>query len=764
VRTGNGGSGKTRLAFEICEELQDRAWQAGFVNGEQFKNLVRDAGARWGWDRPTLAVVDYAAERADVLHSWLAQLANFAPVNAPPLRILLLERQADVRSGWLQTVLGVGDAEARTLRTMLDPAAPLPLSGLVAPEHRRAVLDGMFAKLDSPIRTPAAGADPEFDRRLAELTWGGEPLFLMMAASLAAERSLPQVLALPRTDIAHRMAEREVGSVRRLARERGLDPDLLLHMTAYVTLCQGISRDKLLAAIEIEAAEMGRGLPGGAAILADAMAEALPGTPAMPEPIRPDALGEALVLEVLSDTRINGAAVVRRAFAQVGQGVAATVIRTAQDFADAGNQQPLEWLSALGGSVDLDQLMLVADQLPDRSLALLSVSARIMSTIVGSLRHELKAGKDYRRRGLAVHSSHLAVRLGALGYKEAAVDHAQLASTLLRELATRAPDVYGPDLASVLTNLALCLSDVGQRREAFVPANEAVDLYRELAARAPDAYRPALAAALNNLALCRGGVGKHQEAIAQAKEAVDLYRELGDRAPDAYRPDLASALNSLAICMSEFGQRQEALAPAKEAVDLHRELAARAPDAYRPGFAVTLNTLALCLSDVGQRREALARAQEAVDLYCELGDRAPDAYRPDFAMALATLALCLSQVGQRQEALARAKEAVDLHRKLAAQAPDAYRPALAMTLDTLALCLSDVGQRQEALAPAQEAVQMLAPHFLSLPQAYAQWMATMVHNYRKHCQDLGHEPEVELLGPIAATFQRLQEEQGDAVD
>ncbi len=116
----------------------------------------------------------------------------------------------------------------------------------------------------------------------------------MMAALLTAETSLPQVLDLPRTKIAHEVAEREIGRVDRLAEERGLDPDLLVHMAAYVTLCQGLDRDKLLASIEAEAAQTKRGLPGGAAPVADALADALPGTPAALEPIRPDMVGEAL--------------------------------------------------------------------------------------------------------------------------------------------------------------------------------------------------------------------------------------------------------------------------------------------------------------------------------------------------------------------------------------------------------------------------------------------------------------------------------------
>jgi hypothetical protein len=107
VRTGKAGTGKTRLAFDLCDQLlKEGKWLAGFVNGDQLANLVADAGARWGWEQPTLAVVDYAAERAEALHSWFGQLADFAPTDAPPLRILLLERQADPESGWCRRPLG----------------------------------------------------------------------------------------------------------------------------------------------------------------------------------------------------------------------------------------------------------------------------------------------------------------------------------------------------------------------------------------------------------------------------------------------------------------------------------------------------------------------------------------------------------------------------------------------------------------------------------------------------------------------------------
>jgi tetratricopeptide (TPR) repeat protein len=665
VRTGKAGAGKTRLAFDLCDELQGRDWQAGFVNGDHLSNLVADADARWGCDLPTLAVVDYAAQWADPLRRWFSQLVDLAPTDAPPLRILLLERQAEVESGWMQAALGTGTSQERAVLEMLDPGTPVPISGLAAREHRRAVLDQMLAKLESPVRTPAVGTDPDFDRRLAELTWGGEPLFLMMAALLAAETSLPEVLELPRTEIAHKVAKREIGRIRGLARERGLAPNLLVHMAAYVTLSQGLAREALLDAIEAEAAQLRLGVGTGAATVADTLADALPGTPVVFEPIRPDALAEAVVLQAFGDARISGAAVVARAYGQAGTSVAGFVIRTAQDFTAAGYEQPLAWLDTLigRGSVAVDQLMLLADTLPESSFALMEHAARLTQKIAVLLRDAVAAGEAHRL----------------------------------------------PVLATALNNLGVRLSEVGQRQEALGPAQEAVAIGRELAAKAPNAYRTALASALNDLANRLGEVGQRQEALGPAQEAVDMYRELAAKAPDAYRPDLAMALNNLANRLSDVGQRQEALWPAQEAVAIRRELAARAPDAYRPALATALNNLANHLSGIGQRQEALRPAQEAVDMYRELAANAPDAYRPALAGSLASLANCWEETGDLEEAITSNREAIELYRAhFVAQPPAFVQWMVPMCQQYIERC-GKIGQEPNAelLTPILEVLQQM---------------------------------------------------------
>jgi hypothetical protein len=61
--------------------------------------------ANWGWNAPVLVVVDYAAGDAEPLHDWLVELADNAALGdaqagrTRPLRLLLLERQADVSGG-----------------------------------------------------------------------------------------------------------------------------------------------------------------------------------------------------------------------------------------------------------------------------------------------------------------------------------------------------------------------------------------------------------------------------------------------------------------------------------------------------------------------------------------------------------------------------------------------------------------------------------------------------------------------------------------
>jgi tetratricopeptide (TPR) repeat protein len=541
VLTGRAGTGKTRLALELCDEAVGKQWDAGFVTDRELERFMAQQNlATWGWQRPTLMVIDYAASRVQQLHDWFVELADNGGDSARPLRILLLERHADPSGGWWQEAFGRGGSDAQAVHHLLSPAdRPVVLPGLAAPEERRALLTAILERTGSKERPPSPGADTHFDWQLAELSWGGEPLFLLMAGLTAARLGFGHVLALSRTDLAYAIAERELARIETIAQERGINEQFLSHMAAYVTLCQGLGRIAIEEAIEEEKDALKRHAAGDPPDIADALHTALPGDNGAIHPIQPDVIGEAVLLRVLRPhSQERQDAIVLRAFRRARTHVAATVIRTAQDYSLEGAPEPLAWLDCLAqeGAVNLFVLLEVANQLPLHTLVLRERAAEIYATIVEQARHLVTALDDTEVTYslLAMSLNNLANRLSDLGHREEALTAAQEAVQLRRQLAAARPDAFLPDLAMSLNNLANRLSDLGHREEALTAAQEAVQLRRQLAVARPDAFLPDLAMSLNNLANRLSDLGRREEALTAAQEAVTVLSPFFLALPSAF--------------------------------------------------------------------------------------------------------------------------------------------------------------------------------------------------------------------------------------
>ncbi len=546
VLTGRAGAGKTRLALELCEALVAEGWQAGFVTERELQRFLAAQNlSTWGWQRSCMVVVDYAAAHAQALYGWLAELSDHAGFADRPLRLLLLERAAEAGSGWWQTAFGRGDSTDRAIRRLLDPAEPVSLPGLAAPDERRAIFAAALAKGRSDLEPPALGTEPQFDNQLARLSWGGEPLFLMMAGLLAARHGLRQVLALSRTDLAFDLAERELARIARLAGGNPSLAALLTHMAAYVTLVRGLAGDPLRAAIEAERAALRRADAGDAASLAEALCTALPGARDEAAPILPDMIGEAAMLLAFRPCDVAGT--LRHAYAGQPEQTVAAVIRTAQDFAGQAwqgqpNLAPLEWLDTLiaHDAIDVDQLALIARQLIDgmrasgRSLALTDHARRVLEPIVADCRRRIEAGDAKAPEALAWHQHDLSIVLSNLGRREEALGAAEEAVALRRELAAARPDAFVPALALSLNNLGIRLSELGRREEALGAAEEAAGLYRELAAARSDAFAHQLALSLSVLADRLEELGRAEEAAQRDLEAVQAIAPYFLRHPMPY--------------------------------------------------------------------------------------------------------------------------------------------------------------------------------------------------------------------------------------
>jgi hypothetical protein len=772
--TGRAGAGKTRLAIELCEYAQQMGWTAGFVQYGQFQEFIKHAAA-WRWNTPTLVVIDYASALARDLRRWLEVLARpESQAHGKKLRLLLLERHAERDLGWWADLLRPVSFSDPAPDELVDAREPVSLPSLTAIEDRRALLaeamrlTAKIARVDPAPAPPSLGVNADFDRRLGNEAINNEPLYLIMAGVEAITTDAPAVLALSRTDLAERAANREIARLARLASAWGFPEQLVVHLAMSVTLQGGCTVEDALQLVSEEREAMSFSQTSPATDVVNRLADALPrasGTDI--DAIRPDLIGEAFLLLGMKQLRrfpTVQTEIVERAWRRAGNEVTTTLVRTALDYARGdADHVSLVWLRHLVEKVDNWAVLWgLADALPEQTLALRELAALVEQRIAMAVAEQAKKEANLQP-ALARVYVRFAKRLSDLGQREPALAAAQEAVNLYRQLATQRLDAFRPDLAGSLNNLAVMLSDLGQRKPALAAAQEVVKLYRELAAQRPDAFWPDLAMSLNNLANRLRDLGQHQPALAAAQGAVKLYRELATQRPDAFRPDLAMSLNNLANKLRDLGQREPALAAAQEAVKLYRELATQRPDAFRPDLAMSLNNLAAMLSDLGQREPALAAAQEAVAIRRELAAQRPDAFRPDLAMSLNNLAVMLSDLGQREPALAAAQEAVNHYRELAAQRPDAFQPHLAGSLYNFANRLSDLSEREPALAAAQEAVAIRRELATQRPDAFRPDLAMSLNNLAGMLRDLGQrEPAAAAAQEAVKLYRELAAQRPDA--
>ena len=769
VVTGAGGSGKTRMAAQLCHDLSLIGWYAGFlpsttdVTDEELAALTEVT-------TELLVVVDYAEEARRGL---VARVVRALRARESATRIVLTARGAGT---WWEEFY----EEAEQDGTVLSNTLSLSIRGKQQVESDPWFFGRMYRRAVQRFSHDLNGVVPT-DVEVPE-SLGDTALEVVLRAWLAvcgdndgAQEAMPtreelydKVLSIefarwhkePKLgDISRDQLRRAAATLSLLAPKRDTDEigDVLSRLPEW-------SQEHLLRSRFAELLVQ--------SLLRDDGAEAVS--------LRPDPVAEHLILEVfgknpdlldrvlpqdpaqvpgLDDPDADDSVVTRKLeWGQQARNACVTLTRassldreTALRLARrALHKQPYLWKEALdvaltqGGPLGpaLEALIESGATLPLGEIDdAIPVGHPALAGAALAATKRLAASAEPSPGQRALWANNLAIRLSGVGEPGEALVAAREAVELYRGLAEVSPAAYTPNLAASLNNLANRLSEVGERNEALVAAREAVRLRRALAEASPQAYAPDLAMSLNNLANRLSEVGERNEALVAAREAVRLRRALAEASPAAYTPNLAASLNNLAAFLSEVGERNEALVAAREAVRLRRALAEASPQAYAPDLAMSLNNLANILSEVGERNEALVAAREAVELYRGLAEVSPASYAPDLAMSLSNLANCLSEVGERNEALVAAREAVELHRALAEASPQAYTPNLAASLNNLAAFLSEVGERNEALVAAREAVELYRGLAEASPAAYAPDLAMSLNNLANRFSAVGERNE-----------------------
>jgi len=753
---GLGGQGKTQLAGQVCAELRQRGWLAGFVElpapgGGEVPAVGRGAGlpiSAWSHRQSeimtavralpklgvsALLVVDYAENHAAAVGMLLREAvrAATAPTASTPPRILLLSRgEVDWLDdhpcrGWVHPEPILLGPLPGSLWEAGGEFAELDAAEVVAQVWTKAVTQFAAHVESGPLTTTA---EPGALAAAALAT--GTPTSFLTTLDLYADALLrvldrAQQLAGPAEAGASRPGGDPISGI--LAHERRVVAQAFA--AAGVDL-DGYERDRAVcvaflrpAADSTSAADALATLPGLRALPAGqrdrvvgVLARLFPsdGGENVWEAPRPDRLTDTHLLRVAQAARSGKdfddyvVAVCGGDDRQLAGHTARTLLRAlstpgAAVWYPVGLRRVEGSITALarahpGGYVPA-LVALDPVRFEDEILDTLDVRR----TAAGSqpLPIEPVEDIDSELRRIGATTSRLRIAVAVSRRLVEATRPAGTAEDDPVEVARHADQLVG---------LSRRLAEAGSLGEAVGPAREAVKWYRPLFDGDPETYRQALAAAVTNLGSRLADDGAPAAALAAAEEAVTLRRELAETGSHEHQVDLASALHNLGLRLWDAEEVDRAVAPAGEAVTLLRALAAADP-AEQARLAVVLTSLAQIHAATGSPVQAVAAAREAVAIMRRLAEANPDGYLPGLAAALVALSAHLSPPAGRprmsrpvREAVRLAAEAVETCRQLAVVNPLAYEPDLAAALTNLGLRYATAGQATEAVTATEQAV------------------------------------------------------------
>jgi tetratricopeptide (TPR) repeat protein len=684
--TGGGGSGKTRLAAQVCIRVAGAGFDAGFAD------VDRPGGAvRWLLDRPTLLVVD----NADLNLNLVADLVAALAYTDVPVRLLLVARS---RIPWWQSIQTMTEHLIEGFDQGDLPLAEHTLDPPARAHQYRAAFIALTAVLPAPHGPHGAiPGSPD----LTAMAFG-DPLMVQLAALLAASGEPFDPTQGPsgsvRTRVMRVFLDREAARwpTQVTAEEPAPIPPVVLRRCVAAATITAPRDEKAGAAALVAVPDLADSQAGRRLALTRWLHTLNPG-PDYWNPLRSDPLADQLLadLDVLPELALTVTeqaiqhtdhATLERMLAEVTRAAVASGAFAAAalagimndrigDLLDAALTNPAgplpQRLTAALDQVSAPAAPLLSIRIPEHSLGLADLAERLAGQSVSHYRQRVSddsPSPGYLAAALHMHS----IRLAALGRTEEAVAAMAEALEIGRERAAADQDDESRSLvAASLNDASTLLARLGRHEDALAALTEAVEIDRELAATDPDEFRRDLAGALSNQSLWLARLGRYEDALAALTEAVEIDRHLAEaRLDDESRSALAGSLNNLRGALGPLGRREEALAAITESVEINRKLAAGRPDEFSRELAVVLSNQSGALVDLGRHQESLASITEALGISRRLATARPEQLRPELAGTLLTYWLRLGRLGRHEEALAAITEAVEIRRELTADCPE----------------------------------------------------------------------------------------------
>ena len=506
VLTGAGGSGKTRMAAQLCHDLEVLGWYTGFAPA---KSAMEHADLTYLAELTTelLVVVDYAEESRQ---EQLAALLRALRRRRSPTRIVLTARGID---SWWEDFREELEADGIQLgQGLVKDLEPRPDPALL---YRRAVrgFSRVMTQVNpQEVETPEHTGDTALDIVLrAWLTVVGSSGMQGTVNESSGERSAhpsdsdslyDRVLGFEfkrwkkfpeLQDISLIHLRRIAATLSLLVPDASQVNDVLSRLPEWRD--EHLRRSRLSELLSTTL--MRPAGDGGVSLRPDPVAEHLILSVFGGKPDQVDAVlpGDPLEVPGIGEPDASEGTVTRAVMlGQQAQNLSQVITRAASQDRDSATQLarrvltacPHLWSSALevalaqgGPFADaLERLIESGVELPceeiERSIPLGHSTLR--GTALAALqRTEVSAERDPVRRAHYRHN--LANRLSDVGRSGEALEVAREAVGLYRVLVQASPEAHMPDLAASLSNLATILQKKGQYEEALNVFTEGFDRF-----------------------------------------------------------------------------------------------------------------------------------------------------------------------------------------------------------------------------------------------------------------------------------------------
>ena len=677
--TGPGGAGKSRLAYELQNRLlADGDWDAAALGYTVFQ---AEGGRSPLWELPeaypgkTLLIVDYVQQHAEALALWFRELAARASQRRAPLRLLLLERDIRDENGrfpWWEQI--------RCADHHVSAAAyqPLPMRLRSLSEEKTGETDPLPTLIRSfadylcqaaeaagkPLPALAPGAEAEVRQALNDADPGLlRPLFAMMLTD--AWLHDPETKTWTPERLIREIVERELDlTARRLC--PGEEPELSLRNACFL-----IWRTATVlgaGGVRLPTERLETLLPEDWAILseyAEAHRNRLRGRGRSPQekllilaglweegavsPLRPDLLGEALVLEGLRQMGGNEPRDFFAAILTEPEAAKSFFLRVLRDYGPTVETADgyRDWLIPADmalpeeGKSDLVWLLkelFVGAPQDGAYLGAKSASARGWLAARMAAYTEAMEGESLETASACHNLAYAYNRLG--DYPKALGRYQQALSIKEKLLGTKHPDT-----GAIYNNLAALYQAMGNYPKSLVYQRKALAIAEKLLGK--EAHETA--ATYNNLAVLYRIMGNYRKSLKYQQKALAITEKL----LGTEHPDTAASYNSLAALYHDMGNYPKALEYQQKALTIREKLLGT----EHPDTATSYNSQALLYRVAGDYPKALEYHKRAL----AIREKLLGTEHPDTATSCNNIGVLYAHWGRYREALPWLERAFEIY-------------------------------------------------------------------------------------------------------